>query len=349
MKPNIAFMIAGLGRSGGTQRILCCLCNLLIDEFNITIMVNDDESSFFSLDSRVKIVILPFGRANIIKRNFDIYKVLKNDDIRYYINLDSNSIMLNSFLIPNFTKIILWEHFSIKGNFKKLIFTISRHYAALRCKKIILISGFEVIEWGKYNGVSKEKSELIYNPLSITVKDEDRKNKMHLKVFLAIGNDITIKGFDILLNAWSKIYTDWKLRIIGLDEKQVIKMKLLIEKNDINNVELYGKVKNVDDFYKNASVFLLPSRKEATPLVIVESQAYGLPAVTFNHLPGVLELLDNSALIANFDEQDSGFSNAMKLIISDKVLYSRLHLNALENAKKFSLKIFKENWVKVLS
>lgn len=349
MNDNIVFLIATLKNSGGTQRILSCLCNLLIDEFNITIMVNDNETPFFNLDSRVKIIILPIGKGNIIKRNFVIYKVLKHHKSRYYINLDSNSIMLNSLLIPNFTKIILWEHFSISNNFKKLIFTISRHYAVLRCKEIILLSNFEIIEWGKYNSISKEKSKVVYNPLSLIVEDEDRKNKMHLKVFLAIGNHITVKGFDILLNAWSKIDTDWKLRIVGLDEKQTIKLKLLIEDNNINNIELYGKVRNVNDFYKNASVFLLPSRKEATPLVIVESQAHGLPAIVFDHLPGVLELLDDSALVVDFEEKDISFSNAMKSITNDKVLYNRLHLNALENTKKFSLEKFKENWIKVLS
>ena len=225
---------------------------------------------------------------------------------------------------------------------------MSRHYAALRCKKIILLSKFEITQWSKHNSISKEKSEVIYNPLSLTVEDEDRKNKMYLKVFLAIGNDITVKGFDILLNAWSEIDTDWKLRIVGLGEKQIIKMKLLIEKNNINNVELYGKVKNVDYFYKNASVFLLPSRKEATPLVIVESQAYGLPAIVFNHLPGVLELLDDSALVVKFEEQDSSFANAMKSIINDEILYNHLHLNALENTKKFSLKYFKNCWLDTL-
>lgn len=347
MKSNICFLISDLEKSGGTQRMLCCLCNLLADHFNIIIMVHSKGSSFFPLDPRVEIVVLP-SASGYINTNLEIYKILKNNKTKYYISLDSNSLILNGFFIPKFTKIILWEHFSIESNFRKFLFTVSRHYAVVRCKELVFLSKYEVTAWRKYNFIAKNKSELIYNPLSIDTSDIDSSNKMHLKTFLAIGNITNVKGFDILLDSWLALNTDWKLRIVGLKEDQLLDLKKLVDIKNIKNIELYGKVKNIQDFYKDASVFLLPSRKEATPLVLIESQAYGLPAIVFNHLPGVLELVNDSALIADFEKKSESFSSEMKSIISDHLLYERLHLNALKNADNFSLEIFKKKWLDVL-
>ena len=348
MKSNISFLISNLKNSGGTQRMLCCLCNLLVSDFNIVIIVNEEGESFFPLDPRVRVISLSNRSSSILQHNLEIYKILKKNTIKYYINIDSNSIILNSLFLPFYTKLILWEHFSIRDNYKKLLFTVSRHYAVLRCKKLIFLSNYEIEAWSQYNHLSHATSKLIYNPLALEKNIIDKSNKMYLKKFLAIGNDIDIKGFDLLIDAWGSIDSDWDLCIVGLDQAKIIRLESLINNKDVKNIELHGKVKNINDFYRAASVFLLPSRKDATPLVLVESQAYGLPAIVFDHLPGVLELVTDSALIVKFEEKDTGFSKAMELIINNRVLYESLHFNALSNAKRFSLEEFKKYWLEVL-
>ncbi|WP_289047630.1 glycosyltransferase [uncultured Psychrobacter sp.] len=348
MNKNISFLISDLKNSGGTQRMLCCLSNLLIDQFDITIFISDEGDSFFYLDSRVQIVVLPSGKKSIIRRTLDIYNILQTNKTKYFINLDSNSILFNSLLLPRTTKLILWEHFSITDNFKKPLFTVSRHYGVYRCQKIVLLSKHEIKSWIEYNSHIRDKCRLIYNPLSIDIQDIETSNKWHLKTFLAIGNDIEVKGFDILLEAWQAMDTDWKLQIVGIKPNQLTKLEQLVKSKNIKNVELYGKVKNIKSFYKEASVFLLPSRKEATPLVLIESQAYGLPAIVFDHLPGVLELLDDSALIADYRNKEVSFLQAMESITKDKTLYKNIHHNALKNSEKYSLDNFKQNWLEIL-
>lgn len=348
MNKNISFLISDLKNSGGTQRMLCCLSNLLIDEFDITILISVKGDPFFYLDPRVQTIVLPSGKKNIIKRTLDIYNILQTNKTEYFINLDSNSILFNSILLPRTTKLILWEHFSITDNFEKPLFTISRHYGVYRCQKIVLLSKHEIKSWIEYNSHVKNKYRLIYNPLSIDIKDIETSNKMHLKTFLAIGNDVEVKGFDILLEAWKSITTDWILRIVGVNVEQMIELKELVKDKNIENVELYGKVKDIKSFYREASVFLLPSRKEATPLVLIESQAYGLPAIVFDHLPGVLELIDDSALVVSFENKEDSFLEAMKKISKDEVLYNDLHCNALRNSENYNKNNFKKKWLEVL-
>lgn len=348
---NIAFLISSLSLSGGTQRILSCLCNLLIYNYNIYIIVNDDHEPFFDLDSRIKIVNIPKSNSkfNILNNNLYIYRILKDNNIVYYINLDANSIAFTSMFLPRRTKLVLWEHFALSTNFKKLHFIFSRHYAAIRCSSLVLISNSEMENWHHYNFLSKSKSKLIYNPLCINSSDLDKLNKYHKQYLLAIGNDIHIKGFDILLKAWKFLNTDKILRIIGLDIESINKLKINIQHNNLKNIELYGKEKNIEKFYESSSLFLLPSRKEATPLVLIESQAFGIPAIVFNNLPGVLELVDDSAITVEYDESGKSFKEAIENVIGDEVLYNTLHLNAIKNSLRFTKTKFKEEWMKLLS
>src|SRR5690606_41182606 len=119
-------------------------------------------------------------------------------------------------------------------------------------------------------------------------------------------------GFDILLEAWAlQKNHDWSLQIVGLSDSDIDILNQIICEKKLSNIQLFGRISNIEQFYKNAAVFLLPSRKEATPLVLIESQAYGLPAIVFDHLPGVLELLNESGIIVDFEKNGIVFATAM--------------------------------------
>ena len=141
---TISFLIGNLSNSGGTQRMLTLLCNELIEKFTIIVFIHQEGCSFFELDERVKIVVL---KGNLIQHNFQIYRCLKSTNTKYYINLDSNSVLLNGFLLPSFTKLIVWEHFSLEHNFQKWLFTLSRMYAAYRTSALVVLSNFEKELW----------------------------------------------------------------------------------------------------------------------------------------------------------------------------------------------------------
>ncbi|WP_105245008.1 glycosyltransferase [Psychrobacter sp. Marseille-P5312] len=349
MTQNVCFLISDLEKSGGTQRILTLLCNLLADHYNVYIIITHEGEPFFTLDNRVNIISLPSMRFSHLQRSWDIYNILKKFNIDVYVNLDSNSILFYSLLLPKNTKLVLWEHFSLANNSNKPHFIASRHYATLRCSSLVLISKYEISEWSKYNPLAERKSKLIYNPLSIDESKIDTSNKYQMKSFLAIGNNIDVKGFDILVKIWHRIKEPSLLRIIGLEEDQIVFLQNIIDQTNIKNIELYGRVKNISNYYSTSSVLLLPSRKEATPLVLIESQAYGIPAIVFNHLPGVLELINKSATIVDYDESGESFLDAINTINENEDLYTTLHLNAIENAQRFKIKEFRDQWIRVLS
>lgn len=345
---NLAFLIHNLSNSGGTQRMLCILSNLLVDQFNITIFVNEAGASFYQLDERVNIVDLSKEKGGIFYKNIRMYNIFKGEEIDFYINLDSNSILFNGFILPRKTKLILWEHFSLENNFNKLIFKVSRFYAVLKCFKIIVLSQSELFAWKRYSKLCADKLSLIYNPL--TVSPLLVPPSLSEKKFLAIGNNITVKGFDILLDAWAlQKNKEWSLQIVGLSESDIDILNQIIFEKKLSNIQLFGRISNIEKFYQNATVFLLPSRKEATPLVLIESQAYGLPAIVFDHLPGVLELLNGSGIIVDFDQKERGFAAAMEKITNDFDYLESLSKAAIINSNRFNIENFKNAWVKIFN
>src|SRR5699024_9595715 len=147
----------------------------------------------------------------------------------------------------------------------------------LRASKFVVLSQKEKDLWIEKYKVNKRKIEVVYNPITVAKKDIDATPRYKAKQALAIGNNSQVKGFDILLSSWKEVPKDWHLAIVGLNAEDQKKLNKHKRKYNIENVTLYGRVSNITRFYKKASLFILSSRKEATPLVLLESQAFGLP------------------------------------------------------------------------
>jgi len=352
---NITFFINTLSAAGGTQRVLTSLVNLLVKRYNITILIIDDKKAFFKIKSDVEIKkIKSKGKLklfNLIDFNRQIFNELKNNSCDYFISLDSNSVLMQSLFMPRKTKLIIWEHFSLSKNFNKTLYKLSRYYASKRAYKFILLSKQEVKDWANLYKIPAKKLSLIYNP--ITIDEELNLSDIELynnKKILAIGNNIHVKGFDYLIEAWSLLGENgWILEIVGLSKKEQQKLDDIISRCDTKNkIVVSGRVSDIKEKYLNSSIYCLCSRMEATPLVLIESQYIGLPAIVFDNCEGPLELLNNSGIIVEFDNVNS-YAKAISKLINSKGTYQELSNNARVNSKKFNNNTFYENWCKVLN
>lgn len=330
--------------------MLTLLANLLCNDFKIIIMIYQEEGTYFKLNEHIEIIEINNFKSSLLKTNLNIYKILKTHNCDYYISLDSNSVILNGFFLPFKTKLIIWEHFSIMNNFNKFLFKISRFYSVLRADRFVLLSKNEILDWNKNYKLPSSKTVLIYNPITINRKKVLLENKSKFKTILAIGNNIEVKGFDMLIEIWSSMpKMDWNLKIIGLPEEQIIKAEILISKlNFQNEIFVQGSEIDIEGVYNETSIFCLTSRKEATPLVLIESQTFGIPAVVFNNSPGVLEIIQDSALISKFADKND-FKNNLLTLMLDSNLYEQVHQKALDNSLRFSQNEFKNKWLEILN
>lgn len=132
------------------------------------------------------------------------------------------------------------------------------------------------------------KAAVIYNPALPPAKGfferpvffEEGK-----KYVLAVGRLAKQKGFDRLLEAWRRVcedFPDWRLCIIGAGEEES-ELKGLAETLDVqHSVQFVPPVKDLGAVYRHSQLYVMSSRAEGFPMVLLEAMSFGVPVVSFN-------------------------------------------------------------------
>ncbi len=151
-----------------------------------------------------------------------------------------------------------------------------------------------------------------------------------------------------MIAAWAKTESrknGWKLRIIG-------KGKLLPEITDKINqlhlaesIELIESTTNVNEHYLQSSIFVMSSRYEGLPLVLIEAMAMGLPIASFDCETGPRDIVEHGVtglLVPVFDTEKL----AMELdsLMSDEQKCKIFSENALKNVRKFETAKIVDQW-----
>ena len=106
------------------------------------------------------------------------------------------------------------------------------------------------------------------------------------RTILFVGLNFKGKGGQILLSAMERV-------------KQVVPHSRLlvvgVKRRSDNDVHYLGKIPSnqIGSFYQNATVFTLPTFREAFGLVFLEAMAYGLPCIGTN-IEAIPEIIVNS-------------------------------------------------------
>lgn len=146
-------------------------------------------------------------------------------------------------------------------------------------------------------GIAPERLAVLPNPVDL----EGLKNLMepapwpglgpHL---LAVGRLAPEKGFDLLLQAIARVRRDFPhagLVIVGKGREDARLKALAAELRIADAVSFAGYVDHPLEFYAGADIFVLSSRHEGMPNVLIEAMASGLPIVATPASGGVVDLL----------------------------------------------------------
>lgn len=113
-------------------------------------------------------------------------------------------------------------------------------------------------------------------------------------VAIAAGRLARQKGYDRLLRAWrtvADVHPEWRLRIFGEGDKRIELEQLRDSLGLTDVVEMPGFTDHLDQELANASFFVLSSRFEGLPMVMIEAMAVGLPVVAFDCPTGPRDLI----------------------------------------------------------
>ena len=152
-------------------------------------------------------------------------------------------------------------------------------------------------------GISRDRIHTIYNP--VVSADLERKalapaghpwlDEPNGPVIVAIGRMKRVKGFSTLLAAFARLVSRRSSRLIVLGEGRLRQNLLSLAKRlgVAEHVDFPGFVENPYAFLAKADLFVLSSRNEALPTVLIEAMACGCPVVSTDCPFGPREILEN--------------------------------------------------------
>ncbi len=133
-------------------------------------------------------------------------------------------------------------------------------------------------------------------PNGIDVPEFAQKTPYDSRTLLFLGRIHPVKGVDVLLSAWAAVmdrFPDWRLLIVGTDTgwgvqgNYLEQMKVLAAKLEIKRMEFVGPLYGEDKLsvYREAELFVLPTRSENFGMTVAEALAAGTPAIVTKGAP----------------------------------------------------------------
>lgn len=313
---RIAIFLPGL-YDGGAQRVMLNLAGGLTSQgFDVDIVLAQAEGPYLSeVPSSVRIVELN-------KRHYSAQRTLSGIPalVRYLRN-EQLIAMLSGLNYVNVVavwakklsgiplRLIISEH----NTFSSERTHFSRYYrwmletfmksAYPRADGIIAVSEGVAEDLAQVFKIPREKINVIYNPIITPViqakKDEPLDDPWfgsnQPPVILAIGRLTRQKGFDILIRAFAQVRKQRPahLLILGEGEERKSLMDLSRELGVDQDIRMPGFVINPYPYMAKASMFVLSSRWEGLPTVLVEALYCGSPLIATDCPSGPREILKN--------------------------------------------------------
>lgn len=349
---KIVFVIHGL-RAGGAEKVLTMLVNYLVTVgFDVYVLVFSKKEPFYDLHPSVKIkkivhelksksifskVIFVFKRINLLR---DEFRLIDPDVVVSF--LTEMNIYSTIAAILAHQKIILSEHTNFKRHENKIIGKI-RRIVYPYANSVVVLTNYDKKKYKFLKSV-----HVIKNPLVLINKHSNIERE---KIILGVGRLVHVKGFDMLIKAFSMLKTnEWKLIILGEGPARTDLEKLIRKLNLENRIIMSGTTKDVEMYYKKASIFVLSSRTEGFPGVLCEAMGYGCPSIAYDCLTGPRDIIDNNKngllVEANNVEKLSCEINDLMFNMKKR---KYLSYNAMDITKELDINKIGAAWIKILN
>ncbi|MEM3561227.1 MAG: glycosyltransferase family 4 protein [Nitrososphaerota archaeon] len=243
---------------------------------------------------------------------------------------------ITSLFVPKSVKFILSKR-SIYNKRRSIrlykpidIFVYSRY------KKIICTSNFVKDRLLKCFPNLDLKTVVIKNGIIVKNELQDFKHKVYDLLFVGTlefrkGVDTLIKSVDILRRNHSMNLT---VAIVG-EGPQKNEYKNLVKNLSLeDNVKFLGIRRDVYELIKLSKVFILPSRSENFPTILLEAMANGIPVIA-SDVGGISEVIKDGidGLLVK-PEDPYELADKIKFAINNSEICEELKINAFEKVKR---------------
>ena len=361
---KLLYFINSITNSGGMERIVIDKINYLAALEGYQVFMSyygtPQDKTFFAIDERV--ILRPLGKQDLgssfllkflsfLRLPSKVKRVI--DEVNPDIIVNANTILI-SWLLP-FIKHripkIVELHFSYAGmkiiseemygnNWLKKEFNYRlRKWGYPKYDKCVLLTDEDLRDWNFKNAI------VIPNFTNIKPIDYNLLDKRNTVV--NVGRLSPPKNQKMLVDAWNIVNEqapDWNLEIWGDGEFHDDLTKQISDLGLDGKVKLMGVSHHIEEVYHYASFFVLSSRYEGLPLVMIEALQSSLPCVCFavNGVHGTIKNDYNGYIVEKMTKEALAEA-IIKMIRSDNK--TTMSKNARESAKAFEKKYIMNKWI----
>ena len=357
---KILYITPDITNSGGIARVISLKTNYMISkleyEVHILTINNNDSDFFFPFNPKIQwFKIKQAKNALLFFLNYIrlIRKTISNEKPDAIIICDAIFWVLIPWFIKTKAPIIFETHVSIylkkvikKGFLSSIRFSLVHFLKTITAKKFdkfVVLTAEACKQWNSNNCV------IIPNPVSFNSVSHA---KLQNKKAIAICRHSYEKGLDRLLMIWKKVsekHPNWTLDIIGEWNSDLKYQKLAGNLQISEYVNFIPPIIDIQKNYYESSIFLMASRSEAFPLVLLEAMHMGLPCIAYDCPVGPKAIIQNNknGFLIEDGNKDS-FVEKLSLLIKDENLRIQMGKKAIESVEKYDLDTIMNQWKNLL-
>lgn len=340
-KRCLFFVIPTLG-NGGAERVMINLANYLAKRHKIILISLNSTEPAYPVDERVIIRYLTNRRKN--SRTARIYYAWLTFSKLMQLTLTKKPYRVVSFITSaNFwtgiiciltnTPYVVSERTSPQRVVQELSKWQKEMLGYLYKKAgAVVVSAANVGEYLVKIPQFKKLKNIRQIPNAVTRFQQPATIPVHpRKYVLGVGRLAFVKGFDILINAFALLQNpDIDLLIVGDGEERAALEAQCHDLGLDGRVFFTGIKNNIQDYYAQAELFVLPSRNEGYPNALVEAMSFGCACVAVDCDYGPREIIKdghNGLLVRQNDL--NALADGMTDVLANEILKNNLQHNAL--------------------
>ncbi len=251
--------------------------------------------------------------------------------------------------LPN-TKLIGWLH----NSFEALFGEDSHYYIGAKRRRHYIyqyrkLDNLVVLcqdDANRFNEYDKHfMPTVIYNPLTLK---QEMPSAGTSKRILTIGRFTPMhKGIDLLIEAFhlfAQQNKEWHLDIVGEGKEEEAFRKQIAKYQLEDRITIHPFTNHIQEYYSGAQIYVLSSRWEGMPLVLVEAMSHGLPIIS-SDLPVSQEIMgDFGMYFKNGDIEDL----AQRMEEATHIDWQAKSKEAIAIAQQFDIKNIITQWKQLI-
>lgn len=360
---KVTYIYTALVTKGGADRVITNKANWLAEHGYDVMIVTDTQmgrAPVYPLSDKVKLhdlaidFSLEYGHSLLVRawwyfklmhqyrmkltellvnRKSDVVITTLGRDLDFITQIKDGSVKIGESHIARYFS----RNFHLleqKGGINKIIAKIWRHKQerdVSRLDALVLLTKEDANSW---EGVTK--TFVIPNPTPFYPK-ESSTCESHKAI--CVGRLNEQKGYEYLIDAWaivSKRYPDWILNAYGSGEIKEDLQSRIDERGISEKLILNEPTSQIIEKYLESSLYIMSSRYEGFPMVLLEAMSCGLPCVSFNCPNGAKDLIENgkNGFLVDYLNVNE-LAEAICLLIDKESLRKQFGQEAKEDVQKY--------------